>query len=394
MSGLLAPQGGFAFRCAGLWTMAAQGPGFVPEALVWGDAGRIHGLGPYASCRGHVRADIVDLGDAILCPGLVNAHTHLGLSHLAAESLVLGQGFVSWVRSLVPRLNEPLPEDKLQVLVEELRESGTALVADVAGRNCAAVAKALVRAGLDYLLELEFFGFGASGPPPYGQWPLFGQELPESVWTEHVAAAGHALYSTSPDALVRARAWSRARGRPFSLHLAEDPGEVELLRSGGGDMADFYRRAGILPADFRPPGLSPTAYAASLGLLGPGTLAVHAVQLDDDDIQTLARSGASVCLCPRSNALLAVGRGPWEALLASGISVCLGTDGRCSNLDLDLWAELQYFKQNLKVELGMADLLAMVTRNAAAALGKSATHGLLAPGRGAVFSAVPPEFRE
>ena len=89
-----------------------------------------------------------------------------------------------------------------------------------------------------------------------------------------VTASGHALYSTSPANLTRARQICRRRGTPYCLHLAEHQGEAELLATGGGAFAALLRRR-VLPRDFVPPGCSPVAYARDLRLLGPETLAVH-----------------------------------------------------------------------------------------------------------------------
>jgi cytosine/adenosine deaminase-related metal-dependent hydrolase len=267
----------------------------VEDAVVLGQDGRITAVGPYAKLRGQIQADLQDLGDAVLCPGLINAHTHLGLSHIPARELVLGQGFAAWVASLVPHLIGPtaksLDRPSLDAALEQLQACGTAFVADVAGRGAALVAEGLDAAGLDYWLCLEFFGHETSGPP--NAWPLHGQDLPGHVWNK-VAAGGHALYSTAPDVLRHAKTWSRTRQRPFSLHLAESSEELELLASGAGDLAAFYRAAGVLPEGFAPPGVSPVAYAERLGLLDNTTLAVHAVHVDAADIATLARAGTSV----------------------------------------------------------------------------------------------------
>ena len=351
-----------------------------------GDAGRVMAVGPYAALRDHVRADIADLGDVVLAPALLNAPTHLGVSQVPATELTWEQGFVAWVESLVPRLTEPLPEQTLQTILTAMAEAGTGFVADVVSRFCGPITRHLFASPLGFILFLEAFGFDAD---PDDFWPQpCAAQLPPSGW-ERVAAAGHALYSTHPDTLRAAKQWSTARGRPFSLHLAEDAGERELTLSGGGGLADFYRRAGVLPVDYRAPGISPTAYAHALGLLDIRSLAVHCVHVDADDIQLLRRSGASVALCPRSNVIIGVGRAPAEELLTSGINVCLATDGLCSTPDLDLWNELFFFKQNLKCVLRPVDLLRLVTANPARALGLEADMGVVRPGARAIFSRVP-----
>lgn len=365
--------------------MAAADGGLVEDALILGDHGRVEAAGPWRELRGRIRSEVTDFSGAALAPGLVNAHCHLELSHLG-QGLALGQGFLPWVRSLVPYLREPPRPEALRMALKQLLDCGTAFVADITGRNHEAVAAALDSSGLGYWQFMEAFGFANqvyAGPVAYGD-----RSLPAEV-PIHAAAAGHAPYSTHPDILRQAKRWSKAHGRPFSIHLAEPEGEPELLKSGSGALAEFYRDSGILPRDFEPPGLSSVAYADSLGLLDGSTLAVHCVHADDEDIRILQKSGATVCLCPRSNERMAVGRAPWEALRAAGVNVCLGTDGLTSNVDLDLWNELRFYRERLADSLNLAQALALITINPARALGVSKDYGGIAPGRCAAFCIIP-----
>lgn len=358
------------------------------DALVLGQDGRIEAVGTWRDLRGRVCCDVTDARDLTLAPGLVNAHTHLQLSHLD-QGLTLGQGFVPWVRSLAPRLRDPLLDESLETALAQVLNCGTAFVADITSRQCGRVARAMVDAGLDFWLLLEAFGFEKNAGTGVleeclGQLP--GQIRPR------VAAAGHAPYSTSPDVLRAAKQWSTEHGMPFSIHLAEPEGEAELLRTGSGELAEFYARAGILPPNFQPPGLSAVSYADSLGLLDSRTLAVHCVHVDKQDIGLLQERKANVCLCPRSNARMAVGRAPWEALLDSGVNVCLGTDGLTSNADLNLWNELRFVRDGCASPVDLIRALSLVTVNPARALGVEHAYGTTVPGRRAVFSILPADM--
>ena len=135
----------------------------------------------------------------------------------------------------------------------------------------------------------------------------------------------------------------------------------------------------VLPEDWAVPHLRPVAYARRLDLLGPGTLAVHGVQLEPAD-------GSALCLCPRSNEYLAVGTAPVAALLESGLLCCLGTDGLSSNTDLDVRQEAVFLRERLDV--APQALIRCLTVNGAAALGL-AGYGRLEPGSRAVFSVLP-----
>jgi 5-methylthioadenosine/S-adenosylhomocysteine deaminase len=88
-------------------------------------------------------------------------------------------------------------------------------------------------------------------------------------------------------------------------------------------------------------GVRPLERLARLGLVGPGLVAVHAVHLEDREIEQLARESASVVHCPSSNLKLASGFAPVAKLLAAGVNVALGTDGAASNNRLDLFHEMR-----------------------------------------------------
>ncbi len=126
--------------------------------------------------------------------------------------------------------------------------------------------------------------------------------------------------------------------------------------------------------------MRPAEFAASLGLFGPGFLAVHGVWLNDREMRALARSGSALCLCPRSNRNLAVGRADIAGLVESGVLLCLGTDGLTSNTDVNVLNEARFLLDVLPEDA----LLRMLTINGAAALGL-ARAGRLAPGAPAAF---------
>ena len=87
--------------------------------------------------------------------------------------------------------------------------------------------------------------------------------------------------------------------------------------------------------------MRPLHRLASLGLLGPELIAVHAVHLDDAEIRMLAAHGASVAHCPHSNLKLGSGIAPVARLLEAGVHVGLGTDGSASNNRRDLLLEIR-----------------------------------------------------
>lgn len=339
--------------------------------------GRIEALGSWDRLKGH--GALCDLGAVTIVPGLINAHTHLGLSHLVGR-IPAGLGFAAWADRLFALLRGPVEQRALGDAILGASRTGTCLVADVVGRDAGRIRQKLDAQSLGGHLFQEFFG--SQGGQGFVPRPL----------SEPWSAAVHSLYSTGGEYARLIKGWCRERALPFSLHLAEAPGENEVFMTGRGEFAEFVRSRRILPKGFVAPGLSAVAFAHGLGLLDQETLAVHCVQVGQTDIALLAASGATVCLCPRSNEWIGVGQAPAVRLRETGVPLCLGTDSLASNVDMDLWAELRAVRKILPDQTSLGDLLALVTVNPAKVLGIAAQYGSLEVGKGAAWAVLPEDF--
>ena len=124
-------------------------------------------------------------------------------------------------------------------------------------------------------------------------------------------------------------------------------------------------------------------------MLGPDTVAIHAVLADAADIALLAERDIPVAHCPRSNALLGCGIAPLTELLAAGVRVGLGTDSPSSAIDFDMWAEMRTAIMLQRARTARADALSaqtaleLATTRAAAAIGLGDRVGSLTPGKAA-----------
>lgn len=339
---------------------------------------------------------VIDLGDVCLFPPLVNAHTHLQYSWLQG-ALRWHEGFGAWLASLLacllPRLAAGVRDFRADAIMagalakacQGLAKNGTRYVGDTGGTlpgALTAVNAAARTRSLTLMNFCEWFGFAAPGAHV---WPERCRA--EIARAPLCAPAGHALYSTAPEILRQARAYCRGARRPFSFHLAESPEEVQLLCEGAGKIYELYAEK-VLPPGWQPPGLRPVPLASRLGLLGPGTLAVHCVCANDAEIDILAQSGAAVCLCPRSNANLGVGLPPAGRMLQKGVRLCLGTDGLTSSTDLNVLNEALWLRDNL--DFPPQALCRMLTVNGADALKLEAPR--LEPGAPAAFTFLPPDL--
>jgi cytosine/adenosine deaminase-related metal-dependent hydrolase len=376
-----------AFRAGAILSMQPQRP-WVQDGVLLISGERILQVDNYKALKPELDVPLQDLGSSrIMVPGLINAHTHLELSHLQGRTQ-LGQGFEAWVQSLIKLPLAAAEPENLQSALLELHQNGTACIGDISSHSPRQVLSQLQSSNLDYLLFLEFLGFSALKSRQI-QWPKGLNPKKQ----KELSLSGHALYSTHPGTLQLAKDWTLRNKRPFALHLAEHAGEVELLATGRGGLADLLKGT-LLPEDYVPPGMSPVKYADSLGLLDAQTLAVHCVHLTTQDLETLQDRGCYICLCPRSNNNINVGRAPWEKMLQAGLPLCLGTDSLASNQDLDLWSEAEHLLRYLAADIELQDLLRFMTVNPARILGLEHTLGSLQPGKRAVFSLVPRRIQQ
>jgi cytosine/adenosine deaminase-related metal-dependent hydrolase len=309
---------------------------------------------------------VTDLGSGVLLPGLVNAHCHLELSHLAGVDT--GGGYVPWIRRLVAARRDEAAgraREAAARAVHALERAGTCALGDVS--NALDHLEPLARSSLTAVVFHELIGWDpaaaesiladASARAAAAEQKLAGGRLT-------VRLAAHAPHSVSAELLRRLA----ARGGPAAIHLAESAAERDFLADGTGQWPEFLAWRGLGHVRFVPPGLSPVRYAGAEGALHGALVAAHCVQTDAEDHRLLARHGVHVAVCPRSNAALGVGTAPVPAMLEAGVRLCVGTDSLASAPSLDVMDELAALHRAFPA-LDAALLVRMATLGGAEALG-------------------------
>jgi aminodeoxyfutalosine deaminase len=262
--------------------------------------------------------------------------------------------------------------------------------------NTLAAVPALVRHGMGGIVFHELFGLNRE--QALRRLDQLGTDVaaPESgipAYDFAYAPAPHTVYTTHPDAVRAVLRFARERGARTTVHLAEHPAERIFLEEGGGPFFDFASRMGFPVETFPVPRQGPVAAAAALGLLAPDVVLVHLTDARPAELDQVARSGAPVVLCPRSNLFIEVKLPPLGEMLRAGIVPALGTDSLASNLSLDLLAEAKALGDRFPA-VPKATLLTMATAAGADALGRADLGRLvkgLRPGVVAVAGELGPE---
>jgi aminodeoxyfutalosine deaminase len=366
------------------WVLPVESPPIEDGAVIVRGLS-IDAVGPYKDLkRNWPDQAVVDLGEAVLLPGLINCHTHLDNAAFAGQTPVGGGDMISWIEAHQRAAAGTGAEERKHAWVEawhSLPDLGTIAVADITYEP---FSKDIV--GGEPLWGSVFYevrGFdrerAGSNHEHARMLRARAAEQVSGVWMRF-AVSPHGAHSLHADVLTAVAESCLQRGDVVTMHLAESPEEVEFLRSGGGPFRDALERWGYWDDDWQAPGCSPVQYLKRLGLLRPELMAVHCVQLDDDDIADLAASGATACLCPRSNEQIGVGQPRVTDLLAAGVRCSIGTDGPASVDSLSLFDEMAFLRHR-HPEVAPGDVLRMATINAARALRMDAIFGGLAPNK-------------
>jgi len=348
-------------------------PPIEDGAVLVDDRGTIAAVGPHPLVPAPPGARELAFPHASLVPGLVNTHTHLELTHLADKNAE--REFARWIRALRTLKDATTPEDFSRAAERGVRDAWAAGVTCVADTgSTGAPLEALARLGGRGIYYQEVFG------PDPAKCAASMEELrraidrlsPLATSPLSLGVSPHAPYTVS-EPLYRAVAdLARREGWPVAVHLAESHAESDLVREGRGPFADALRARGIAVT---PRGCSPVAFLVQRGVVQRGTLCIHCVQVDQDDVELLSRAGASIALCPRSNRAHGHGTAPLSAFRRAGLRVGLGTDSVVSVGDSSLWAEAA------AAGLDGEDGLRMLTIEGARALGLEREIGSLEVGK-------------
>jgi len=329
-------------------------------------------------------AETVDHGDAVILPGLVNAHTHLELSWMR-NRVPPGDSMPAWAARLLAlrRTVSSEPAEPIHDAVREMRAGGTSLVGDVT--NTLAAYDVLADSALAGAVFRELLGFNMRDPAQAIATTQAQLDALPPIERLRPSIVPHAPYSVSPELF---RAIARAAGdKPVSVHLAESPDELRFLQDGTGAWRELLGQLGVWNDAWRPPACGPVEYLEQLGLVTSHLLAVHCAHVEDDDLARLARAGSTIVACPRSNKWTGAGTPPIERFFASGARVAIGTDSLASVEDLNMFAEMAEVRR-LAPAVPASRIIAAATVEGAAALGFAEGFGTIEPGKRADLIAV------
>jgi cytosine/adenosine deaminase-related metal-dependent hydrolase len=324
----------------------------------------------------------LDVGNAALLPGFVNAHTHLDLGMLAGRCRPTPD-LPAWLRCVIAGRLAANPDEVQQGIVHGSTacvRSGTTLVGDISGGGGSW--NALAASPLRAVVFFELLGLPAERADQ--AWER------ARAWLETTAAtprcrpglSPHAPYSVHRELYRRTADWAQAHGLPWSTHLAESQAELQLLREHAGPFADFLRGLDV----WDEVGLvANPAEVLQLSAELTNAVLAHGNYLPaNSDLSP----GHTIVYCPRTHAAFGHAPHPLPWLMRRSVRVALGTDSLASNPDLDVLAEARHLHARFPEISGDA-LVRMLTFNGARALGFGGETGSLTPGKFADLVVLP-----
>lgn len=328
---------------------------------------------------------VQDLGNTVILPGLVNAHTHLDLSHLKGK-LIKGSPFPQWLKRVARARALSFFEGRhIRSGVAEVVAGGAVAVGDVSVSGKSAFV--LHESGLaGSIVYCEVIGINPAKAGQAADHMRRKIELLQQQGAVRLGISPHAPYSVSPELFEQCLRLCISHKLPMAIHVAETESEVEMLTEGTGELRELLETYDLLPPDWRPPGKRPVKFLHDLGILDAKPLLIHCNHIDDSEASLIAKAGCTVCYCPRSNAFFRRTAGSLDKLLGAGVKVAIGTDSLASNDSLSMLAEMKFLKSNCP-DLDWETIFEMATINGARALGIP-YGGLLGEGLAADITAV------
>ena len=279
--------------------------------------------------------EIITAENAIILPGLINTHGHspMVLFRGMSDDLPLKNWLYEHIFPAEAKYINPdtVYWASLLACLEMIASGTTTFIDGYFFAN--EIVKAINKAGIRALVAQGVIDFPAPGVPDPNKnldvalvflerWIHFSDLITPGIFC-------HSPLTCSAKTLLRAYDITSRFDFPLQTHLSETHDEAKEIE--------------------KKTGLRPVFYLDDLGLLNSNLIAAHAIYLDEEEIDLLAKRCVKIAHCPESNMKLGSGLAAVEKMLEKGVTVGLGTDGCASNNNLDLFTEMDTASKLAKV---------------------------------------------
>jgi cytosine/adenosine deaminase-related metal-dependent hydrolase len=314
----------------------------------------------------------------IICPGFVNAHCHLELSHLK-DKLVPGRGLINFIKDIqaVRAADSSTILKAAEKADAEMYENGIVAVGDISNSNASIAIKA--KSKIYYHTFVEAFSF----LPDKAQetfdkaLSLLGEFKPQSC-----SITPHAPYSVSKELFRLIKKYSDNNTNLLSIHNQESEDENKFYRYRLGGFIDLYEHFGIDISFFKSQARNSLQSILPLLTNKQDILFVHNTCTNLKDIYFIKRFDRKIhfCFCPGANLYIEKKLPKIDLFVDQGFNLTLGTDSLASNTKLCILNEMRLIQQK-SPSLSIEKLVEWGTVNGAKYLGISDEKGTIEEGK-------------
>lgn len=321
--------------------------------------------------EGFLPDKIIDGKNKLAMPGLVNAHTHSGMTLLRnyADDLALEDWLYKKIFPVEARIGEEDIYWGTMLAIIEMIKSGTTCFADMY-LHMDQAARAVCESGIRANLSRSLLRFSADDRKPIDDSELCVKYHKDWHGRENgrliVSLEVHSVYLFDIHSLKKAAQLAKSLGAGIQIHILETATErKESIKRYGMDSAEICAECGIFDVP---------------------VVAAHCVHLAENDYKILKSKKVSVAHNPTSNLKLGSGIANVPYMLEMGINVALGTDGTASNNNLNMFEEMHlaaliHKGYNMNPQLINAkQAIYMATANGAKAVGFGDNVGVIKKG--------------
>lgn len=313
----------------------------------------------------------------VICPGFVNTHCHLELSHLKWQ-LKERTGIVGFAMELMQKRFSFSPEEIQQAMAsadDEMRRNGIVAVGDISNDSSSFAVKSHSAVYYHTFIELISLNPESAGSV-FEKGKKILQELPLQL---SGSLAPHAPYSVSEKLM---QLISDDEHAPFTIHNQESAAEDEFVRRKQGDFLKLYEWLKLPLDHFEARGVSSLQNSLQYFPKQKNILLVHNTCTPDEEISSTMDRLEHLywCLCPNANLYIENKLPDLPALLKHNATLTIGTDSLASNHELNILSELLTLHKNFP-GIGLQRLLEWSTWNGAKFLGIEKQYGSIEKGK-------------
>lgn len=307
--------------------------------------------------------------EGIICPGFINTHCHIELSHLRSQ-IPQSIGMSGFIKAIVPKRaafsKEPIQE-AIEAAEREMIQNGIVAVGDISNNNSSFKQKA--KKNLLYHTFVEVFDLNPDrAAESFNKGLSLQQEL--SQFTINSSIVPHAPYTVSEGLLSLINKHAAANNSIISIHNQESEAENELFISHSGAIYEIFKAMGINTNLLRITGVNSLESTLPYLTKSSRLLMVHNTYTSIEDIRWARKKMENLywCTCPNANLYIENKLPDYNFFIEEDVPVTIGTDSLASNQRLSVLDELKTISKHYPL-IPLQTLLLWATKNGANFLG-------------------------